>query len=34
MGTHHARPGEHFVEKISDLIVGEKVAHWISLAVR
>ena len=27
MGPHHARRGEHFVEKISDLIVGEEVAH-------
>ena len=34
MRTDHARPGEHFVEKISDLVVGEKVAHEISLAVR
>src|ERR1700730_9147534 len=27
MRAHHAWTSEHFVEKISDLIVGEEVAH-------
>ena len=27
MRAHHAWTGEHLVEKISDLIVGEEVAH-------
>ena len=32
MGTHRPRRSEHFVEEFPDLIIGEKVAHWISLA--
>src|ERR1700682_5527064 len=27
MGPHHARRHEHLVEKISDLVAGEEVAH-------
>src|SRR5438105_6217538 len=27
MGPHHARRREHFVEKISDIVAGEEVAH-------
>ena len=34
MRTDHARAGEHFVEKFSDVVVGEKIAHEISLAAR
>src|SRR5205814_8477445 len=27
MGPHHARRREHFIEKISDIVAGEEVAH-------
>src|ERR1700682_5691826 len=27
MGPRHARAGKHFIKKISDLIIGEEVAH-------
>ena len=34
MRTDHAGPGEHFIEKFSNVVIGEKIAHEISLAAR
>ena len=34
MGPRHAGAGKHFVEKFSDFVIGEKVAHEFSLAAR
>ena len=34
MRTDYAGPSKHFIEKFSNVVVGEKIAHEISLAAR
>ena len=34
MRTDRARTGKHLVEKFSDFVIGEEIAHEISLAAR